>query len=171
MPPAQCPECGRFLAKAFVQNLATEPADCPKCGIRLSPAHFPDELGQAASPEGPSEEPAGAAELRDDTTPDPDDLSVRPPDLDPGTVRTAGEGDGDPLRGWDAPEADVVELDRFRAGRQPPPDGAVVAGAGLAGALVGALVADRRGVGVAVGLGVGVAAAAVARQVWRLPEG
>lgn len=168
MPPAQCPECGRFLAKGFVQNLATEASDCPKCGTRLSAAQFPDELGQAAAPDGPVEEPAAAAELRDDTTPDPDDLSVRPPDLDPGDVRASA--DGDPLQGWDPPDADVVELDRFRAGRRPPPDGAIVAGAGVAGALVGALVADRRVRGATLGLVVGLAAAATARQVWTLPD-
>lgn len=170
MPPAQCPECGRFLARGFVQNLVTEPADCPKCGLRLSAAHFPEELGQAAAPDGPAEEPAGAAELRDGTTPDPDDLSVRPPDLDPGDVRRTDDGGRDPLQGWDAGDADVLELDRFRAGRRPPPDGAIVGGAGLAGALVGVLVSDRRGRGVALGLTAGVAAAAVARQVWKLPD-
>lgn len=169
MPPAQCPECGRFLARAFVQNLATEPADCPKCGSRLSPAHFPDELGQAAAPSGPVEEPAAAAELRGTETPDPDALSVRPPDLDPGDVRTAEAGHRDPVETWDRVGADVVELDRFRAGRQPPPDGAIVAGAGAAGAAIGALVARRRGAGAAVGLAAGVTAAAMARQVWRLP--
>lgn len=170
MPPAQCPECGRFLAKGFVQNLVTEPAECPKCGLRLSAAHFPDELGQAAAPDGPVEEPAAAAELRDDTTPDPDELSVRPPDLDPGDVRRSDDGSRDPLQGWDAPEADVLDLERFRAGRRPPPDGAIVAGAGAAGALVGLLVADRRGRGAMLGLAAGVAAAAAARQVWTLPE-
>lgn len=170
MPPAQCPDCGRFLSKGFVQNLATEPADCPKCGHRLSAAQFPEELGQAAAPDGPVEEPAAAAALRDDTTPDPDDLSVRPPDLDPGDVRTTDDGGRDPLRGWDPPDADVVELDRFRAGRRPPPDGAIVAGAGLAGAVAGLLVADRRGRGAIVGLAAGVTAAAVARQVWTLPQ-
>lgn len=167
MPPAQCPECGRFLARAFVQNLVTEPADCPKCGTRLSPAHFPGELGQAAEPAGPVEEPAAAAELRQDATADPDARSVRPPDLDPGDVRDNGHRD--PLETWDRVGADVVELDRFRAGRQPPPDGAIVAGAGVAGAAIGALVARRRGAGAAVGLAAGVTAAAVARQVWRLP--
>ena len=169
MPPAQCPECGRFLARGFVQNLATEPADCPKCGFRLSSAHFPEVLGQAAAPDAPAEEPAAAAELRDDTTPDPDPASVRPPDLDPGEVRVGDDGRPDPLEGWDR-DADVVELDRFRAGRRPPPDGAIVAGAGAAGALVGALTSRRRGTGAALGLAAGVAAAAVARQVWRLPE-
>ena len=108
MPPAQCPECGRFLARGFVQNLATEPADCPKCGFRLSSAHFPEVLGQAAAPDAPVEEPAAAAELRDGTTPDPDPASVRPPDLDPGEVRVGDDGRPDPLEGWDR-DADVVE--------------------------------------------------------------
>lgn len=169
MPPAQCPECGRFLAKDFVQNLVTEPTDCPKCGIRLSAAHFPEELGQAAAPDGPVEEPAAAAQLRDEATPDPDPASVRPPDLDPGQVRLGADGRRDPLAGWDRTDADVVELDDFRVGRQPPPDGAIVAGAGAAGALVGALVAPRRLTGAALGLAAGVSAAAMARQVWRLP--
>jgi hypothetical protein len=170
VPPAQCPECGRFLARAFVQNLATEPADCPKCGLRLSSAHFPEELGQAAAPDAPAEEPAGAAELRDPATPDPDPASVRPPDLDPGQVRAGEDGQRDPLEGWDRPGADVVELDTFRAGRQPPPDGAIVAGTGLAGALVGLLVSRRRGAGASLGLLLGILAAALARQVWRLPD-
>lgn len=169
MPPAQCPDCGRFLAKAFVQGLATEPADCPKCGLRLSSAHFPEELGQAAAPDAPAEEPAAAAALRDDATPDPDPASVRPPDLDPGDVRL-GADDTDPLQGWDAGGGDVVELDQFRAGRRPPPEGAIVAGAGAAGALVGALLARRWGIGAVMGFATGVAAAATARQVWRLPE-
>lgn len=170
MPPAQCPECGRFLAKGFVQALATEPADCPKCGVRLSPAQFPDVLGQAAAPDAPAEEPAEAAELRDDTMPDADPASVRPPDLDPGDVRVGDDGRRDPLEGWDRPGADVVELDRFRSGRRPPPDGAIVAGAGVAGAVVGALVSRRRGTGATVGLVAGIAAGAAARQVWRLPD-
>ncbi len=94
---------------------------------------------------------------------------MRPPDLDPGDVRLGADG-GDPLEGWDAAGGDVVELDHFRAGRQPPPDGAIVAGAGAAGALVGALLARRWGIGVVVGFAAGVAAAATSRQVWRLPE-
>lgn len=170
MPPAQCPECGRFLARAFVQDLVTDPAPCPKCGVRLSPASFPDELGPAATPDGPDEEPAAAAELRHGDTTGPDDpASVRPPDLDPGEVRLGGDG-RDPLEGWDTTSADVVELDHFRAERRPPPDGVIIAGAGMAGALVGALVSRRRGAGAAAGLAAGVTAAAVARQVWRLPD-
>lgn len=170
MPPAQCPECGRFLAKAFVQNLATEPAACPKCGFRLSPANFPDQLGQAAAPDAQVEEPAAAAALRGAATPAPDPSSVRPPDLDPGEVRTGEDGRRDPLEGWDRVGADIVQLDRFRTGRRPPPDGAIVAGAGVAGAVIGAVATHRRRTGAAVGFVAGVAAAAVARQVWRLPD-
>lgn len=175
MPPAQCPECGRFLARALVLDLATEAADCPRCGHRLSAAMFPDVLGQAAAPDAPAEEPAAAAELRGDDVPttDPeatsDERSVRPPDLDPGDVRHDAEG-RDPLAGWDQPGGDVVELEAYRLGRRPPPDGAIVAGAGLAGALVGSTMTRRRGTGAALGLTLGVAAAAVARQVWRLPD-
>lgn len=170
MPPAQCPECGRFLAKAFVLSLATEPTDCPKCGLRLSATQFPDTLGQAAAPDAPAEEPAAAASLRSDMTPDPDPSSVRPPDLDPGEVRLDDDGQVEPLAGWDGGRGDVVDLDDFRAARRPPPDGAIVAGAGAAGAIVGAVLARRWGIGVVVGFAAGVAAAATSRQVWRLPE-
>ncbi len=164
MPPAQCPECGRFLAKAFVLSLATEPTDCPKCGLRLSATHFPEALGQAAVPDAPVEEPAGAAALRDASTPDPG--SVRPPDLDPGQVRLGDDGQPDPLAGWDRGDGTVD----VRVGRRPPPDGAIVAGAGAAGAIIGALLARRWGIGVVVGFAAGVAAAATSRQVWRLPD-
>lgn len=167
MPPAQCPECGRFLAKAFVLSLATEPTDCPKCGLRLSATHFPDTLGQAAAPDAPVEEPAGAAGLRDASPLEPDPASVRPPDLDPGAVRLGDDGQPDPLAGWD--RGDGAGLD-VRAARRPPPDGAIVAGAGAAGAIIGALLARRWGIGVVVGFAAGVAAAATSRQVWRLPE-
>jgi hypothetical protein len=137
VPPAQCPECGRFLSKTFVTGLAVEPAPCPKCATELTAAHFEDLLGQAAAPDGPVEEPAGAAELREEQPTVPaQDRSVRPPDLDPGTV---GAGERDPLAGWD--EGDVVELERFRDGVEPPPEIAIIAGAAAAGAVAGAVVA------------------------------
>lgn len=144
MPPVQCPECGRFLANAFVMGLLTEPNDCPKCGTRLSAANFPDKLGQAAAPDGPAEEPAAAAELRSD----------EPPPATP----------GDPLWDWDGGGPNQA------APSEPVPDAAVIAGSGAAGALLGALLSRRRVSGAVMGLLWGVLAAAVARQVWRLPD-
>lgn len=161
MPPAQCPECGRFLARSFILGLATQPEDCPKCGLRLSPAHFPDELGHAAAPEGPAEEPAQAARLRDDAPADPGPDTVRPPDLDADAVG-APVAAPDPLADWD--DAPGVE------GHDPPPDAVILAGTGATGAMIGALVARRRGRGALLGMLVGLVAAAVARQVWRLPD-
>lgn len=163
MPPAQCPQCGRFLARSFILGLATEVEDCPTCGMRLSSAHFPDELGQAATPEAPAEEPARAAELREDAPPDPGPATVRPPDLDPDTVG-ASPASPDPLADWDrtAPTA--------AGDHDPPPDAAILAGTGLAGVLLGALLARQRGRGALLGGLLGLIAAAVARQVWRLPE-
>ncbi len=145
MPPVQCPECGRFLSNDFVQSLAVEPSACPKCETRLTPAHFPDELGQAAAPAGPSEEPAAAAELRADAAPDP-------------------------LEGWDTPGAAVLDMDRYRVDAGPPPDGAIIAGAAAMGVVVGALASSRRGRGALLGGLAGAVAAGVARQVWRAPE-
>lgn len=40
MPPAQCPECGRFLSKAFVSALTDEPSPCPGCQTPLMGADF-----------------------------------------------------------------------------------------------------------------------------------
>lgn len=162
MPPAQCPQCGRFLARSFILGLATEPQACPKCGFRLSSANFPDELGQAATPEAPAEEPARAAELREDAPADPGPATVRPPDLDPDAVG-APTAAPDPLADWDrttpAPQ-----------GHEPPPDAAILAGTGLTGVLLGALLARRRGQGALLGGLIGLIAAAIARQVWRLPD-
>lgn len=165
MPPAQCPECGRFLARSFILGLATEPEDCPKCGTRLSSAHFPDELGSKSAPAAPGEEPAEAADLRDEAPPDPGPDTVRPPDLDPDAVR-APVAAPDPLADWDRPGAAAT----LPPDREPPPDAAILAGTGIAGAVLGALLARRRGRGALWGLLGGLAAAAVARQVWRLPD-
>ena len=95
------------------------------------------------------------------------DASVRPPDLEPASVR--GD-DRDVLAGWDV-DADVAELTRWQADRRPfPTDTVVVFGAGAVGALAGAVVGARRGRGALRGLAVGVLAAAVARRVWRLQD-
>lgn len=167
MPPAQCPECGRFLSKTFVTALAVEPVPCPKCATVLTAAHFAGLLGQAASPEGPDEEPAAAAELRAEQ---PDlaqqDTSVRPPDLDPVDV---GAGDRDPLEGWDE---SVVDLDRYRPGTaEPPSDLAILAGAAAAGAVAGAVMATgHRARSAGIGALLGAIAAGAARQVWQLQD-
>jgi hypothetical protein len=158
VPPAKCPECGRFLAKAFVADLTSSPQPCPKCETTLTAELFTDEI--AAPP------PAAPAVSAPPAVP----AAVRPPDLDPGDVRVGEDGRRDPLDGWDTDTAAVYELDRFRAGRQPPPDAAILAGTGLAGALLGAAATRRRGKGALLGLAAGVAAGAVARQVWRLPD-
>jgi hypothetical protein len=74
----------------------------------------------------------------------------------------------DVLEGWDV-DADPAELERWRHDRPPfPADTVIVAGAGVAGALLGAVVADRRARGAVLGGLAGVVGAAVLRQVWRL---
>lgn len=166
-PPAQCPECGRFLAMTFVKGLATAAAPCPKCETLLSATQFPEALGQDAAPDGPGQESAAAAD-QGPAMSQPDPGSVRPPDLDPGRVR-ADDGP-DPLAGWDLPDAEVVQLDSLRAGRQPPPDAAIVGGAAIAGAVIGGLLTRRRVTGATVGFLAGAATAATVRQVWRLPD-
>jgi hypothetical protein len=140
--PAQCPDCARFLAKAFVAGLAEGPAPCPKCGTELTAAMFTEAA--------------------------PDDApSVRPPDL----AWDAVQGDDrDPLAGWDTGGA-VFDIADYRDRRlQPPPDGAIVLGAGLFGALLGGLLARRRGLGALLGLLLGVLGAGAARQVWKLED-
>lgn len=138
MPPEQCPECGRFLAKAFVAGLASGPAPCPKCATELRGAQF--GLGDPAPPVTPAT-----------------------------TVPAASNGSGGPLDGWDGRDADVVDLDAVR-GHQPPPDGAIMLGAGVAGAVIGAALTRRSLRGTALGAALGAAAAGAARQVWRLED-
>lgn len=62
MPPPQCPECGRFLATAFVEQITHEPAPCPRCGTELS---LEDEatVGGVASPEEAPPVPPPSATL------------------------------------------------------------------------------------------------------------
>lgn len=83
MPPPQCPECGRFLATAFVETIRSEPAPCPGCGTELS---LEEERGEATAPEEsppvpppaaalPDEEAAGAADALD-AADDEDDESL-----------------------------------------------------------------------------------------------
>lgn len=152
--PAQCPECGRFLAKAFVAGLGTEPTPCPRCESPLTAAMLQDDVAAART--------SDAAAQTSEVAPDPD-ASVRPPDLAPDTVR-----EDDVLDGWDR-GADVVDLARFRDDQPPfPVDAAIVGGGLLAGAILGAMVGQRRVRGAALGAVVGTLVAATARRVWRL---
>lgn len=140
--PAQCPTCARFLAKAFVEGLEVEPAVCPKCETLLTAEQFGGEPAPPQAPTGRDEEPAAAAELRNEVT--------------------------DELAGWDT-GADVVDLDHHR-GHDAPSDLAIVAGAGAFGLVAGAVVSARRGRGGVLGLLAGVLAAAVARRIWVLED-
>jgi hypothetical protein len=175
VPPPQCPECGRFLKRTAVEALTAEPTPCPRCGTGLVAAMFDEAAGA-----GP-EVTAGADEEHSVRPPDlgradaastsrvldvaGDRGSVRPPDLPPVTVRDEPR---DVLEGWDRGAA-PGELERWRDDRPPfPTDAAIVAGAGVVGALIGAYGSDRRARGAILGGLVGIVGAGLARQVWRL---
>lgn len=159
MPPPQCPECGRFLSKAFMVGLADGPVACPRCEVDLTADRFaPDDLPQVGSEEpavreaeataAAAEEAAKAVEDAEDEAPD---ASVRPPDLPPGDV----EADRDVLEGWDRPDAEVIDLLERRAsigGADPSVVVGTLLGAGLAGGLLGAVVArNHRPFGALIG--------------------
>jgi hypothetical protein len=170
VPPQQCPECGRFLKKAFVESLTSTPTPCPRCEAELTVHTFglEDIIPPAPGPQDPA--PAGVpaapdAASRAAAPPPPPaaagtEPSVRPPDLQPGAVRDAGE---DVLTGWDpAGPAPVVDRAPF------PTDLVVLATSGAAGALLGGLFGERGCRGALLGGASGVIGAALARQVWRL---
>lgn len=150
MPPIQCPECGRFLAKVLVAGLGQAPAPCPGCAVQLTAAMF--VLAE--------------------------DDSVRPPDLAPDEVRDAtdqphrsGAPADDVLAGWDT-GVSAAEVASWRDDRRPfPTDTVVVAGAGIVGLALGLVLGgERRGSGAVLGLLAGVATGSVARRIWRLPH-
>ena len=149
--PEQCPECGRFLARAFVAGLGDGPQPCPRCGAELTA----DLVGAGS---------AGAEDATMPEAPSVDDTpSVRPPDLAPDAVRQA-----DVLEGWDR-GSDVVDLARWRDDRQPfPVDAVAVAGGLVVGAAVGAVLGERRGRNAALGAVVGTLIAAASRRIWQL---
>lgn len=94
MPPPQCPECGRFLATAFVEQITTEPAPCPGCGTELSlapddgadGAAKPDEAPPVPPPAAtlPADEAAGVEEAldEDDAADDDSDADAATDDVD-----------------------------------------------------------------------------------------
>lgn len=144
MPPKQCPECGRFLKKDLVASLTSDPTPCPRCATGLTAQMFGVEPEEALDP------PAAEAEP-----------SVRPPDLRPEGVR---DTPGEVLAGWDRGAAPTAVVDRAPF----PLDAVVLAGAGLAGAILGTLFGERGCRGAVLGAAGGVFGAAVARAVWRL---
>lgn len=154
MPPAQCPECGRFLKRTLVDSLAEAPAPCPKCGVELIEAMFVDVTPSAAPARPAAAEPAAAAPL---------ESSVRPPDLPPEEVR----GGPDPLAGWDA----GVALDGAAIRDEPPfpVDTMVVAGAAVVGAALGATFGRRPLRDGALGAVGGAVGAGLTRRIWQLP--
>lgn len=177
MPPVQCPECGRFLKKSFVASLADEPAPCPGCETELRPELFDAPTEGSAAPTSTSAssgstEPETASDTSDTSDASDTDAndtsdsgtSVRPPDLAPEEVRDHT----DVLSGWDSGVGQ--QLDAWATDRPPfPTDAVVVAGAGLAGLAIGAVVGrDRRATAAAAGATVGILSAAVARRIWRL---
>jgi hypothetical protein len=189
VPPPKCPECGRFLKRSLVESLTAAPTPCPRCETGLVASMFPEERSVRPPDLGPRTPPAATspvgAEAGPTTTAGPpsgaatssplgpaaaprtgsDRGSVRPPDLVPVMVRDEPR---DVLAGWDA-GVTPAELDRWRDDRPPfPTDGVIVAGAGVVGALLGALVPDRRGRNAVIGGVAGVLGAAMIRQVWRL---
>jgi hypothetical protein len=165
VPPERCPHCGRFLSRRFIATLEQGPTPCPRCDAALTLA---DVGAEALDGHAVGQEPAAAADAPTDrpaTTEDGPTVgapSVRPPDLEPDTVRD------DVLAGWDV---GVGAGDRGAWGVDRPPfplDTVVVAGAAAAGLLVGAAVDQRRVRGAAIGAVAGAVAAAAARRLWRL---
>ncbi|MFP4149853.1 MAG: hypothetical protein ACLFUG_05785 [Nitriliruptoraceae bacterium] len=154
MPPKRCPECGRFLANDLVASLAEAPAPCPRCGVTL----HPDTI-VGGERDRPARTTAHAASSE---APD----SVRPPDLDPATVRAR---DDDPLAGWDA-GATPEEVASWRADVRPfPTDTLVVASGAVVGGLLGAVLPERpRGRCIALGAATGTLGAGIARRIWVL---
>lgn len=161
MPPPQCPECGRFLSKAFMVGLADGAADCPRCEAELTPDRF-DPADLPASVSATEVEPPSEAAAEAPVS----DTSVRPPDLPPSDV----EHDRDVLEGWDHQEAEVIELLERRAsvgGAGPSTVIGTVLGAGVAGGLLGAVVArNHRPFGAIIGTLAGACGAVLGMRLF-----
>ncbi|MFP4311593.1 MAG: hypothetical protein ACLFS9_06365 [Nitriliruptoraceae bacterium] len=154
MPPKRCPECGRFLANDLVASLFEAPAPCPRCGVAL----HPDTIVGGERDRAPRPAVLAASSQASD--------SVRPPDLDPATVRAR---DDDPLAGWDA-GATPEEVASWRADARPfPTDSVVVVSAAVVGGVLGAVLPERpRGSCIALGAVTGTLGAGIARRIWML---
>jgi hypothetical protein len=177
--PAQCPACGRFLKKDLVESLAAGPAPCPRCGQGLEASMFDEAaVGEATATSAPpahgADEVAAAhaeatsatsppAHRADETAAARVEASASPPDATEGGAAT----DRDPLAGWDvdrptAPDGLGSRRERELVAALPPEEAAVAV---VAGALLGALVSRRRGIGALIGAVLAVVAGALARAV------
>lgn len=160
MPPPQCPECGRFLSKAFMVGLGDGAADCPRCETALTADRF-DAADLPASVSATEVEPPSDA-----VTDASADTSVRPPDLPPPDV----ESDRDVLEGWDRSDAEVIDLLERRAsvgGADPTTVIGTVLGAGVAGGLLGAVVArNHRPFGAIIGTLAGASGAVLGMRLF-----
>jgi hypothetical protein len=174
VPPKQCPECGRFLKNAFIQALGDRGTACPRCDRTLTAAMFEDEVltGGRTIPVpagGSSDDPGDGGPLGGSEAPEvhePDEVSVRPPDLEPDAVR---DRTLDVLAGWDVGVSEA-EVAAWRQDRRPfPTDTVSLIGAGATGLLLGLLLVPQHRVrGASLGALAGVVGSAVARQVWLL---
>jgi hypothetical protein len=150
VPPKQCPECRRFLVDAFIEALDVSGTPCPRCGGTLTASMFEDGDAQVLVPAG------GAG----------DEVSIRPPDLEPEAVRDRSL---DVLAGWEVGVGEA-EIASWRQDRRPVPvDTLTVLGAGAAGVLLGLLLVPQRRVrGASLGALAGIVGAAAVRRVWVL---
>lgn len=125
------------------------------------PAEDPMTAEQAGTPAAEQAD-AAAAPTSEPVVADP---SIRPPDLEPTTVRDHE----DVLHGWDR---DTSATGLWTDRRPFPTDTVIVGGAAAAGAAAGIVLARRRGgsvlLGALGGLLVGGVTAGVGRRVWHL---
>lgn len=140
-------------------GLSDGPEDCPRCEASLTADRFdPQDLPAAVAAD--ETEPLARADVEG---PEP---SVRPPDLPPTDV----EADRDVLEGWDRPDAEVIDLLERRVsvgGADPAAVIGTVLGAGLAGGLLGAIVArNHRPFGAVVGTLAGASGAMLGMRLF-----
>lgn len=163
--PAQCPACGRFLKKDLVESLAAGPAPCPRCGEELDASTFDEAaVGDPSSSGAP---PAHAVEEVARVRAEVAGEVVEVRADEPAPAATSAPDARDPLAGWDedVPTA-AAGLGRRREGDLVvalAPEQAAVAAA--VGAVLGALVARRRGVGALVGAILAVLGGAIAQAL------
>lgn len=145
-------------------GLSDGPEDCPRCETSLTADRF-DPQDLPASVAADETEPLAEADVAAtaDDVPEP---SVRPPDLPPADT----EADRDVLQGWDRPDAEVIDLLERRAsvgGADPAAVIGTVLGAGLAGGLLGAIVArNHRPFGAVVGTLAGASGAMLGMRLF-----